>query len=228
MTEGEDADLIDRDIERAATPEDAAAAHADAVALGMSKCLPGIIKSFDPVNQTVTVQPAIKRIFGGESPVDLPLCVDVPVVFPSGGGLVMTFPIAAGDECLLFFADRAIDNWWDRGGTQEPSEHRLHDLSDGFALVGVSSRPRFLSPEVNGEAIEIRTRDGSVIFRAVAPSGGGSGSGGGAVEAAVLSEKLLDAIAALTVPTGMGPSGTPINIAQFKNTIKSLTAFVGP
>ena len=47
--------------------------------------------------------------------------------------------------------------------------------------------------------------------------------GNGASEAAVLGDtlkglldELIDALAALTVPTGVGPSGTPVNIAQFQ------------
>jgi hypothetical protein len=136
--------------------------------LGLLKDLhtscPGIIKSFDPATQTATVQAAIKRVFVDDGPVALPLCVDVPVYFPGGGGFVHTFPVKAGDECLMVFAERCIDNWWDRGGVQEPFEVRFHDLSDAFALVGVRSRPRFLK-NVATDASELRTEDGSTVLR---------------------------------------------------------------
>jgi hypothetical protein len=125
---------------------------------------PGIIQSYDPATQTATVQAAIKRVFVDDGPVALPLCVDVPVHFPGGGGFVHTFPITAGDECLMVFAERCIDNWWDRGGVQEPFEVRFHDLSDAFALVGVRSKPRFLK-NVATDASELRTEDGATVFR---------------------------------------------------------------
>src|SRR6185369_15524510 len=89
--------------------------------------------------------------------------VDVPVVIAGGGDLYLTFPIAPGDECLLHFSERAIDNWWDRGGVQEPSEYRLHDYSDAFALVGPLSRPRFLG-SYSTTAAELRTRDGTTVL----------------------------------------------------------------
>jgi hypothetical protein len=48
------------------------------------------------------------------------------------------------------------------------------------------------------------------------------------VQAAVLSERLLDCIRKMSFATGMGPTGVgPLNMAEFENTIKSLTAFVG-
>ena len=65
--------------------------------------LPGVIQSFDPVKQTAQVQPCIRRIFVDKGAVNLPLCVDVPVEFPGGGGYFLTFPIKPGDECVLCF-----------------------------------------------------------------------------------------------------------------------------
>jgi hypothetical protein len=215
---GEGADELDRDTRLAASAEEIAAAHADAVQRDLHTCLPGIIKDFNPSKQTATVQPAIKRTFYGEEAVDLPLCLDVPVVFPAGGPLVLTFPITDGDECLLFFAERAIDSWWDRGGTQLPSEYRLHDLSDGFALVGISSKPRMMTPPVATDAVELRTRDGSLVF-SMTPTliSLGEKNVQPAVVGTDTKQKLHDLIQALvahTHGTGMGPSGPPINASD--------------
>ncbi len=125
--------------------------------------LPGIAQSFDPAAMTVAVQPSIRgrveRPDGSVISVDLPLLVDVPVVFPSGGGFTLTFPIHEGDEVLVVFADRCIDAWWQSGGVAEPLESRMHNLSDGFALVGPFSRPEAL-PDVSAEDVQLRTDDG--------------------------------------------------------------------
>lgn len=126
--------------------------------------LPGIVQSFDAAKQTARVRPAIKRVWVDEGPKDLPDCVDVPVQFPRGGGFVLTFPVAAGDECLLVFAERAIDGWFTDGGTQEPSEVRFHDLSDAFAIMGFSSIGRAVAG-LSGDAVELRTLDGSTVVR---------------------------------------------------------------
>lgn len=123
--------------------------------------LPGIIASFDPATQTASVQPCIQRIFTENGPVNIPLCVDVPVHFPKAGGLCITIPVKQGDECTIFFYERAIDRWFQSGGIQEPSEYRMHDYSDGYAIVGVSSMPNVI-PNFDPDNIEIRTLDGSI------------------------------------------------------------------
>jgi hypothetical protein len=128
--------------------------------------MPGIVQSFNRETQTAVVQPAIQRLIVGESePVTLPVCPDVPVFFPGGGGYVLTLPVAQGDECLLQFSERAIDFWFDRGGVQQPSEVRTHDLSDGFAFVGFRSKPNFIAGGVAAGGCELRAVDGSICIR---------------------------------------------------------------
>lgn len=125
-----------------ADAQTATAAQIKAALLDVHTALPGIIINFDPDTRTATVQPAIKRFFlhpetGEQVPTNLPPCVDVPVYFPSGGGFELTFPVTAGDHCLLIFAERCIDAWFATGKPSEPDDYRQHDLSDAFALVGV-------------------------------------------------------------------------------------------
>lgn len=160
----DNASNIQRDLELAATPEDAATAAARELLKDVHTALPGIIESFDATTQTAKVRPAIRRVWVEQGPMDLPACVDVPVHFPAGGSFVLTFPVGPGDECLLCFSERAIDAWYDRGGVQNPSEYRLHDYSDGFAFVGFSSKPNTVGLFAT-DAAELRTRDGSTVFR---------------------------------------------------------------
>ncbi|EHF8259118.1 hypothetical protein B8Z58_005064, partial [Enterobacter roggenkampii] len=111
--------------------------------------LPGIIQSFDPDTVTATVQPSVRSMErdndGNTTTDDYPLLVDVPVIFPRGGGCTLTFPVKAGDECLVIFSDRCIDFWWQNGGIQEPADPRMHDLSDAFAIVGPQSQAHKIS-----------------------------------------------------------------------------------
>jgi hypothetical protein len=155
---------VQTDLERdvAAVDEAAAAfgAHIDERTMELHTLLPGHIVSFDSDNQTAKVQPGIQRIFAQQGAVNLPELVDVPVCFPGGGGYFLTFPVAAGDECVLSFSERAIDFWWQNGGVQLPAEYRTHDLSDAFATVGVNSKPHRIS-SMRTDGAELRTRDGS-------------------------------------------------------------------
>lgn len=188
-----DADL-QRDEELSATPESAAAIAVESRLLDVHTCFPGIVKSFDRTKMTATVQPAIKRIWVEQGPVDLPLCVDVPVMFPGGGGCHLVFDVSAGNECVMHVSERAIDFWYARGGTQEPSDHRLFDLSDCFASVGVCSSANVGAPVAAGGA-ELRTDDGSVLVR-VDSSGVTLGGTAGA-EPAVLGTALMTYLTAL-------------------------------
>lgn len=128
--------------------------------------LPGIIQSFNPAKMTAVVQPSIQALWrdplGNQTWQTMPLCLDVPVMFPGGGGCTMTFPLVEGDECLLIFASRCIDSWWQSGGIGVQAEMRMHDLSDGFCLPGPRSQPRVLSG-VSTSALQIRSDDGSAF-----------------------------------------------------------------
>lgn len=133
--------------------------------------LPGIIQSFDAETITCTVQPAIKGVIsdaqGRAQSVALPLLVDVPVIFPRGGGVTLTFPVAAGDECLVVFADRCIDFWWQNGGVQEAVDPRQHDLSDAFAFVGPQSQAKKISG-ISLHAAQLRSDDGAAFVEVAA------------------------------------------------------------
>ncbi len=130
--------------------------------------VPGIVQSFDPDMCTAVVQPAVGGIRqdAGGAPVSvaLPVLHDVPVVFPRGGGCLLTFPVSQGDECLLVFSARPVDAWWQSGGVQRPANARMHDLSDGFAILGPMSRANVPS-SISTTAAELRTDDGGTVIR---------------------------------------------------------------
>jgi len=155
---------IQEDQELAATPEEVARIAAAEALVDVHTSMPGIVKSFDPKTQTAKVQPALMRLWRDGGWLALPECVDCPVSFPRYGNFLMTGPVSPGDEGQLTFSERAIDNWWARGGVQEPSEMRMHDLSDGFFTPGICSKGRVPS-NIATDALEIRTLDGTTVVR---------------------------------------------------------------
>ncbi len=134
---------------------------------GIYTALPGIIQSFDPAKRTVTIQPTLKAQVqapnGDKSWVTLPLLVDCPVIFPGGGGFVLTFPLAQGTETLVIFASRCIDAWWQSGGIQVQAELRMHDLSDGFCLAGIASVPN-VQPAISTANVQLRNDVGDTYI----------------------------------------------------------------
>lgn len=120
--------------------------------------LPGTVESFDAETVTATIQLGILGLSDGESKA-LSVLNDVPVMFPRGGGCSLTFPVNKGDECLVIFADRCIDFWWQSGGVQEPVDERMHDLSDAFCIVGPQSHAKKIGG-ISTSAVELRSDDG--------------------------------------------------------------------
>ena len=121
--------------------------------------LPGVVSVVDLDKQTVSVQPSIQGSVssadGSSQSVNLPLLVDVPICWPRAGGFAVTFPVKAGDEVLVVFASRCIDSWWQSGGVGAQAEVRMHDLSDGFAILAPTSQPKVLS-DVQTDGVEMR------------------------------------------------------------------------
>ena len=84
----------------------------------------GTVQSFDSDAQTVNVQINYLRTIYGAVPVgapsndqatdkkvQYPLLVKCPLMILSGGSGYLTITPAVGDQCVIFFNDRDIDNW---------------------------------------------------------------------------------------------------------------------
>ena len=217
--------------ERWAEPVEALRAALDGRQAEMWTALPGIVQSFDPAAMTVSVQPAVAGRISDEAgkaaSVDLPILPDVPVVFPGGGGFALTFPVAAGDECLVVFASRCIDAWWQSGGVGEPMEPRMHDLSDGFALVGVRSQPHRLSPAVHTGNTQLRADDGSA-YGEITPGGAVTAVGPSSVTVRSGGSITLDAprivIKGLLSMQSQGGGATTATLAGSLNATGDVTA----
>ncbi len=102
----------------------------------------GIIQSFDADHQTATIKLALKQVTeiapdGTKTIKEYPLILKCPVMTLFGGVDFMSMPIAAGDNCIVLFNDREIDNWLAAGNGQTPTTPRLHDISDAIAIVGI-------------------------------------------------------------------------------------------
>jgi len=98
----------------------------------------GIIVSFDGKNR-VSIQPAIKfKPTGGEEQ-PLPILEDVPLIFPGGSTMKMTWTPLAGDAVIVICAQRAIDNWKTSGGLVSPGNLRRFSASDAVAIPGLES-----------------------------------------------------------------------------------------
>lgn len=126
--------------------------------------LPAIIISANYDKQTLTAQPTIMGKAtdknGNVANVKMPLLVDVPFQSFGGADFVVTMPNLEGSECLIVFSSRCIDGWWLNGGIQPQIDQRMHDLSDGMAIIGFNSQKRLITNYSTTE-VEVRTFDGT-------------------------------------------------------------------
>lgn len=140
---------------------------------GMWTALPAIVTAVNLEKQTISAQSSIKGEFknqeGRVSYINMPVFHDVVLCFPRAGGFAITFPVSVDDEVLIIFACRCIDGWWQSGGMNNISpEFRMHDLSDGFAILAPTSQPKVLSG-IPTDSIQI-TNDTQTKYVQISPS----------------------------------------------------------
>ena len=75
-------------------------------------CIPAIVQKYNPSENTVECQPAIREKVilndGSEKYVQIPILINVPIVFPGNSRYGIKFPIQQGDEVLVVFSDLSI------------------------------------------------------------------------------------------------------------------------
>lgn len=103
-------------------------------------CVPAQVVSYDGTKRLASVQILLKRTLSdGRTVADYPQIDRVPVYTPQGGGAYLQFPVAAGDQGLLIFADRNIRAWLQSGSPAPLPTPRMHSLSDGFFIPGFNA-----------------------------------------------------------------------------------------
>lgn len=154
--------------ERVDNPIEALTAVLNGWQSGLWTALPALVTRFDADRMVLDAEPLImnrvKAPNGTVSWVQLPLLINVPVEFMGGGGATLTFPIKPGDEAWIMFSSRNLAQWWQTGRISRQPEPRMHDLSDGIAIVGLRSLPRALNPAVSTSKAQLRSDDGNTYI----------------------------------------------------------------
>lgn len=138
------------------------------ILLGMNCHHIGTVQSFNVMSMTVVATINYTKTYFTlddvtnlyvATQVNYPTTIDCPIICLGGGKANLTMPIAKGDECLLLFNDRDMDNWYASGQLGPAATARLHSFSDAIALVGLKSTPNLLTTY---DAIRAVLTDGTV------------------------------------------------------------------
>lgn len=125
--------------------------------LRLHTMVPGIVQSYNQQTKRAVVRPALRRVRTDGGTFDLPAIVNVPIVFPSGGGFTLVFPLQNGDALPLVFSQRGLSRFKDVYEVTDP-DTALFDLKDAVGLAGFGALT--ISPATtNGTSLQ--SEDGS-------------------------------------------------------------------
>ncbi len=109
----------------------------------------GIISEYDPETRTAKVNLVNKLTLsqnkegGQQTQQYAPLYCKV--WFFGWKEIGITHPVREGQECIVLISDRELESWYIQGGINSLAYNRSHHLSDGIAVVGLTSLPEMTS-----------------------------------------------------------------------------------
>ena len=103
-------------------------------------CMPGIVESYDAETRQAVVKGTLKVVTTKKEDIEREAIHNVPVVFPSGGGFAMTFPLEPGDPVLLVYSQRGLANWKRTLGVATPDMFGFLSEKDAIAIPGFVGR----------------------------------------------------------------------------------------
>lgn len=95
--------------------------------------IPGIIESYDPVKKRCRVKPAINILLTDGETTPQSSIVNVPVIWPGGGGLVLIAPLPAGTPVEIKFSQRGITKFKETFLQEDPG-NGIFDKEDAHVI----------------------------------------------------------------------------------------------
>ena len=101
--------------------------------------MPAKVVSYDAATNRASVKPIGTYTTPDFQEIEYPVIHSVPMQFPCGvcGTAGFTFPIKAGDGCIVIFADREIEQFLNGGFCDDM---RSHSMNDAYAIPGLYSQ----------------------------------------------------------------------------------------
>lgn len=139
--------------------------HLDDLQSQIYTSLPAIVTDVSDYesNQIITVRPVIDFLHSDGAVNECTEIFNVPVMMPSAGGGILSFPVQVGDTVKLTFSMRNLETWLEGDGSSVvENTMRLHDLSDAIAEVGLYPKSKTLSP--SPKDVVLKFKDNSITL----------------------------------------------------------------
>lgn len=121
--------------------------------------LPGIVQTYDPIERTADVIPAIRRpieaLDGTVVHEELPVIPSVPVAFFTCGGASIVADLEPGDTVLLIATTYAIGQWRQSRDISDAGDVRQHHPGSCVALPVLSQTLGASALRIDADEIEI-------------------------------------------------------------------------
>lgn len=127
--------------------------------------IPAIVEEYDVSKLTAVVKPLIRKRYEDGDTLAMPRIYNVPIIFPRTNNFSFTFPINKGDQVLLVFSERSLDEYLFLGGEQTPQDPRAFDLSDAIAIPGLFPFEQGNLPS-NNDDVQIAYKSTSITIKA--------------------------------------------------------------
>lgn len=126
--------------------------------------LPAEIVEYFPETQSATVRLLVDPLMSDGVSLTSPILYNIPIVFPSAGGGLLSFPVQVGDTVKLEFSMRNIESWLEGDGSSVVAPtRRTHDMNDAIATVGLYTKTSHLNP--NPEDVELKFKGNTILLR---------------------------------------------------------------
>jgi len=140
--------------------------------------LPAVIIAIDYTTRKVSVQPTIKkRKRDGDNDAkglqDMAIIQNVPLVTPASKLAMLSIPVKVGDEVLLGFFERSVDNYLYSDGSKpiDPQDYRKHDYNDAVAIIGLNTFKSALGMHPENTVLMMNVGTGQECKLSLKPSG---------------------------------------------------------
>lgn len=126
--------------------------------------LPAKVVAYKEDKQFVDVEPSFSVFMKETVKLPYPRINDVPLMFPSSGGALLSFPVNVGDTVLLLFSKYRIDEWKAGEGQKvDIIKGAQHTINNAVAIAGLYTEKSHLSP--NPDDVELKFNDNKIVLK---------------------------------------------------------------